>query len=169
MAVTVERMGEDQIRMQLTVNGRRIDQTVKGGRRLIDFLRDDLHLYGTKEGCGEGECGSCTVFIDGLAVLSCLTPMERAVGAQVMTIEGVGTPRELHPLQKAMIEEGGVQCGMCTPGMVLAGIDLLQRNPQPAREEIIAGIAGNLCRCTGYQKIISAIERAAREMAAESG
>lgn len=168
MATTVERIGENQVRMALTVNGRPVDRVVKAGRRLIDFLRDDLHLYGTKEGCGEGECGSCTVFINGTALLSCLIPMERAIGAEVTTIEGVGTPQNLHPLQRAMIEEGGVQCGMCTPGMILAGIDLLQRNPHPERDEIIAGIAGNLCRCTGYQKIIRAIERAAHEMAAES-
>lgn len=168
MAIPVERIGENQVRMTLTVNGRKIDRVVKGGQRLIDFLRDELHLYGTKEGCGEGECGSCTVFVDGLAVLSCLTPMERAIDGHVLTIEGVGTPQNLHPLQRAMIEEGGVQCGMCTPGMVLAGIDLLKRNPHPEREEIIAGIAGNLCRCTGYQKIIRAIERAADEMSAET-
>ncbi len=167
MATPVERIGENQVRMSLTINGRPVDHVVKAGRRLIDFLRDDLHLYGTKEGCGEGECGSCTVFIDGTAVLSCLTPMERAIGRQVITIEGVGTAQNLHPLQRAMIEEGGVQCGMCTPGMVLAGIDLLKRNPHPEREDIIAGIAGNLCRCTGYQKIIRAIERAANEMAGQ--
>lgn len=152
-----------QMHMELTVNGEPVSTFVKGGRRLIDFLRDELHLYGTKEGCGEGECGSCTVFLNGTAILSCMVPMEKANGATVVTIEGIGSRVELHPLQRAMIEEGGIQCGICTPGMVMAGIDLLQRNPHPTREEIIEGIAGNLCRCTGYQKIISAIERTARE------
>jgi carbon-monoxide dehydrogenase small subunit len=153
--------------MELTVNGRPVSTHVKAGRRLIDFLRDDLLLYGTKEGCGEGECGSCTVLLNGTAILSCLVPMERVNGGEIRTIEGAGTPAKLHPLQQAMIEEGGVQCGMCTPGMIMSGIDLLNRNPQPTREEIIEGIAGNLCRCTGYQKIITAIERAAQKLAAD--
>lgn len=152
----------DQVCMELTVNGRRLTTYVRAGRRLIDFLREDLRLTGAKEGCGEGECGSCTVLIDGQAVLACLTPMERANGHAVITIEGLGTPAQLHPLQKAMIEEGGVQCGMCTPGVIMAGVYLLQHNPHPTRQDIVEGITGNLCRCTGYQKIIRAIERAAQ-------
>lgn len=153
----------DQVWMELIVNGRRVSTYAKVGRRLIDFLRDDLRLTGTKEGCGEGECGSCTVLIDGQAVLACLTAMNRASGHEVVTIEGVGTPAQLHPLQKAMIEEGGVQCGICTPGVIMAGVYLLQRKPHPTRQDIVDGITGNLCRCTGYQKIIRAIERAAQE------
>ncbi|MCC6192667.1 MAG: (2Fe-2S)-binding protein [Anaerolineales bacterium] len=156
-----ERQG--QVWMELTVNGRREARSARAGQRLIDFLREDLRLTGAKEGCGEGECGSCTVLLDGLTVLACLTPMERANGRDVVTIEGLGTPAQLHPLQKAMIEEAGVQCGMCTPGVIMSGVYLLQRNPQPTRQDIVEGIIGNLCRCTGYQKIIRAIERAAQE------
>lgn len=152
------------VKMKLTVNGEEVSMMVKGGRRLLDFLRDDLHLTGSKEGCGEGECGSCTVLLDGNSVLSCLTPMERANGRSVITIEGVGSPTNLHPVQAALINEGGVQCGMCTPGMVMSAIDLLQRNPDPTVEEIIEGISGNLCRCTGYKKIIFGVQHAAVEL-----
>lgn len=154
------------ILMQLTVNGRSVSRMAKRGRRLIDFLRDDLRMTGTKEGCGEGECGSCTVFLNGESILSCLVPMERAMNGNVTTIEGIGTPNDLHPVQLAMVQAGGIQCGICTPGMVMSGVALLESNPQPTREEIIAGIAGNLCRCTGYQKIIAAIEMASNEIAA---
>ena len=163
MANFVEKIGEKQVLMEVTINGESVSKVVRAGRRLIDFLRDDLHLYGTKEGCGEGECGSCTVFLNGTAILSCLVPVERAHGGEVLTIEGIGTSVDLHPLQRAMLEEGGIQCGICTPGMVMAGIDLLQRNPEPTREECIEGITGNLCRCTGYQKIVAAVQRAARD------
>ena len=165
MAKTSETASSKHVVMKLHLNGESVSHVVEPGRRLIDFLRDDLHLYGTKEGCGEGECGSCTVLLNGTATLACLTPMERATGGEVLTIEGVGTPENLHPLQRALIEEAGVQCGICTPGMIMAGLDLLQRNPTPTRNEVIEGIAGNLCRCTGYQKIITAIQRAAREPA----
>jgi aerobic-type carbon monoxide dehydrogenase small subunit (CoxS/CutS family) len=154
-----------QILMKLTVNGRAISVYARAGRRLLDFLREDLHLTGTKEGCGEGECGSCTVLLDGVSILSCLTPMEKAIGRRVTTVEGLGTAQRLHPMQKALVEKGGIQCGMCTPGMVLSGVDLLNRNPHPTKEEIVASISGNLCRCTGYQKIIAAVEQAAAEMA----
>jgi carbon-monoxide dehydrogenase small subunit len=155
----------DLILMDLNVNGNKVAMVVKGGRRLLDFLRDDLHLTGSKEGCGEGECGSCTVLLDNRSILACLTPMEKAIGRSITTIEGVGTPDKLHPVQSAMIEEGGVQCGMCTPGMVMSAIDLLNHNQHPKREEIIEGIAGNLCRCTGYKKIILAIEQASHSLA----
>ncbi len=161
MPKTIESRGEQPVLMQVSVNDESVSKRVHGGRRLIDFLRDDLHLYGTKEGCGEGECGSCTVFLNGTATLSCLTPMERASGGEIRTIEGIGTAANLHPLQRALIEEAGVQCGICTPGMIMAGLDLLERNPDPTRDEIIQGIAGNLCRCTGYQRIIVAIQQAA--------
>lgn len=153
-----------QIKMHLIVNGHPVSINARSQRRLIDFLREDLHLTGTKEGCGEGECGTCTVLLDGVSVLSCLIPMERAIGHSIVTIEGVGASASLHPVQKALVEEGGIQCGMCTPGMVMSAIDLISRNPHPSRSEIIAGINGNLCRCTGYQKIIGAIEKASVEI-----
>ncbi len=161
MPKTIEPPAEQRVLMDVRVNDEPVSKVVRGGRRLIDFLRDDLHLYGTKDGCGEGECGSCTVFLNGTATLSCLTPMERASGGEVRTIEGIGTAANLHPLQRAMIAAAGVQCGICTPGMIMAGLDLLKRNPDPTRDEIIQGIAGNLCRCTGYQSIIAAIQKAA--------
>ncbi|PKO04307.1 MAG: (2Fe-2S)-binding protein [Chloroflexi bacterium HGW-Chloroflexi-3] len=150
--------------MDLVINNKHISIRAGGGRCLLDFLREDLSLMGTKEGCGEGECGSCTVLLDGKAVLSCMTPMERAIGREVTTIEGVGRPGNLHPLQQAMMEEGGVQCGFCTPGMIMSGVELLNRKSNPNRDEIVEGISGNLCRCTGYRKIITAIERAAEKM-----
>lgn len=156
------------IRMELNLNGENVSMIVPGGRRLLDFLRDDLHLTGTKEGCGEGECGSCTVLLDNHSVLACLTPMERANECSVVTIEGIGTSNKLHPVQAALINEGGVQCGICTPGMVISAIDLLQNNPNPTVEEIIEGISGNLCRCTGYKKIIIGIQRAAQELRSSS-
>jgi carbon-monoxide dehydrogenase small subunit len=152
---------DKQVFMELTVNGEPVARSVRAGRRLIDFLRDDLQLTGTKEGCGEGRCGSCTILLNGTAILACLTPMEKSQGAAVTTIEGIGSRAKLHPLQQALLAEDAVQCGMCTPGMIMMAIDLLSRNPHPTRDEIIAGIAGNLCRCTGYQKIIAAVERAA--------
>lgn len=161
--------GRSQILMKLTVNEKPVAVHARPGRRLLDFLRDDLRLTGTKEGCGEGECGACTVLMDGVSVLACLTPMERAIGRSVTTIEGVGTAQQLHPVQQALVEAGGIQCGMCTPGMVMSAIDLLQRNPLPSRPEIVAGISGNLCRCTGYQKIVEAIETAATACAARAG
>lgn len=152
------------VNMNLKVNGKEVSMLVKGGRRLVDFLRDDLHLTGTKEGCGEGECGSCTVLLDDHSVLACLTPMERAIGSSVVTIEGIGSPEHLHPVQAAFLDEGGVQCGMCTPGMVMSAVELLNHNPDPTIDEIIEGISGNLCRCTGYKKIIYGVQQAAREM-----
>ena len=165
MAKKIEKVDKEHVLLEVTVNGETIARSVRGGRRLIDFLRDDLQLTGTKEGCGEGRCGSCTIILNGTAILSCLTPMEKSNGGEMITIEGVGSPTRLHPLQQTMIAEDGVQCGMCTPGMIMMAIELLSRNPHPTRDEIIEGIAGNLCRCTGYQKIIAAIERAGSSMA----
>jgi carbon-monoxide dehydrogenase small subunit len=130
-------------------------------RRLIDILRCDLGLKGTKEGCGEGECGACSILMNGKVVLSCLVPAFQADGAEIVTIEGLGTPRDLHPLQKAFMEEGAVQCGFCTPGMIMASGDLLEREPNPTREQIREALSGNLCRCTGYEKIFRAVEKAA--------
>jgi len=128
--------------------------------RLLDVLREQLHLTGTKEGCGEGECGACTVIIDGQIVNSCLVPIAQVNGAEITTIEGVARNGELHAVQQAFIEHGGAQCGICTPGMVLAAVDLLKRNPEPNEDEIRNGLAGNLCRCTGYMKIFESVVRA---------
>ena len=128
--------------------------------RLLDVLREELQLTGTKEGCGEGECGACTVIIDGQIVNSCLVPMAQVNRAEITTIEGVAGVDQLHAVQRAFIEYGGAQCGICTPGMVLAAVDLLSRNPEPTEDDIRKGLAGNLCRCTGYMKIFESVIRA---------
>jgi carbon-monoxide dehydrogenase small subunit len=130
--------------------------------RLLDVLRNDLKLTGTKEGCGEGECGSCSVLLDGMLVNSCLVPVAQACGASIDTIEGISAHASMHPLQEAFLECGGAQCGICTPGMILAAVHLLEKNPEPALAEIREGLAGNLCRCTGYMQIFEAVARAAR-------
>ena len=130
--------------------------------RLLDVLRGQLHLTGTKEGCGEGECGACTVFIDGEIVNSCLVPVAQVNGAEITTIEGVASGDQLHAVQQAFIDCGGAQCGICTPGMVLAAVDLLERNPNPTETDIRNGLAGNLCRCTGYMKIFESVVRACK-------
>ncbi|MFS8086754.1 MAG: (2Fe-2S)-binding protein [Acidobacteriota bacterium] len=131
--------------------------------RLLDVLREQLRLTGTKEGCGEGECGACSVMIDGRIVNSCLVPVAQVAGATIQTIEGIATDDQLHAVQRAFIECGGAQCGICTPGMVLAAVDLLNRNPNPDEAEIRNGLAGNLCRCTGYMKIFESVVRACQE------
>ena len=128
--------------------------------RLLDVLREELHLTGTKEGCGEGECGACTVVLDGRIVNSCLVPVAQVNGSDITTIEGVAHQDQLHAVQQAFIDHGGAQCGICTPGMVLAAVDLLNRNPQPSETDIRNGLAGNLCRCTGYMKIFESVVRA---------
>jgi aerobic-type carbon monoxide dehydrogenase small subunit (CoxS/CutS family) len=133
-------------------------------RRVVDLLREDFHLTGTKEACGEGECGACTILIDGESRLSCLMLAPQLEGRKVITIEGVSSGEQLHPVQKTFVEFGAVQCGFCSPGMILSAVDLLRRNPDPTRTEIREGISGNLCRCTGYQKIVDAVEAAARKM-----
>ncbi len=130
-------------------------------KRLLDVLREDLRLTGTKEGCGEGECGACSVIVDGEVINSCLTPICQAQGARVLTAEGLSHGGRLDPLQQAFLECGAAQCGICTPGMLVSARYLLDANPHPTREQIKDAIAGNLCRCTGYIKIIDAIERAA--------
>jgi carbon-monoxide dehydrogenase small subunit len=150
--------------IKFTVNGKKKEVETTTSTRLLDLLRDDLHLTGTKEGCGKGECGACTVIMNGELVASCLILAPQADGAVITTIEGVGDGTCLDPVQEAFIETGAVQCGFCTPGMILAAKKLLEENPHPDEEEIKRGISGNLCRCTGYQKIFDAIKLAANRL-----
>ncbi len=150
--------------VSFVLNGKEIRIETPSDRRVVDLLREDLHLTGTKEGCGTGECGACTILVDGESRLSCLTVAAQLEGRKVTTIEGLAEGEGLHPVQQAFVELGAVQCGFCTPGMVLTAVDLLQKNPDPTRPEIREGISGNLCRCTGYQKIVDAVEAAARRM-----
>ena len=142
------------------VNGKQQRVGVFPMARLLDVLREELQLTGTKEGCGESECGACTVVIDGRIVNSCLVPVGQVEGSEITTIEGVARDEELHAVQQAFIEHGGAQCGICTPGMVLAAVDLLERNPQPTEADIRTALAGNLCRCTGYMKIFESVTKA---------
>jgi aerobic carbon-monoxide dehydrogenase small subunit len=148
------------------VNGEPVEVEATGMRRLLDVLREDLALTGTKEGCGEGECGACSVLLNGAVVDACLVPVSQAQGASVQTVEGLATNGSLHVLQQAFLETGGAQCGICTPGMLMAGQAFLASGMQPTDDNIREAIAGNLCRCTGYTKIIDAIalasERSAR-------
>lgn len=146
----------------LTVNGRQYSMKVEADLRLIDLLRSQLGLSGTKEGCGKGECGSCTVILDGKTVTSCLVLAVQADGGEILTIEGLGGEDALHLLQESFIRHGAVQCGYCIPGMLMSAKYLLDTNPNPTREEIRRAISGNLCRCTGYKKIIDAIAAVAR-------
>ena len=143
------------------VNGDPVEVSVPGMRRLLDTLREDLGLAGTKEGCGEGECGACSVLLDGQLVDACLVPTSQVEGASVVTVEGLADGSRLNTLQQAFLETGGAQCGICTPGMLLAGEALLASGAEPTEERIREAIAGNLCRCTGYTKIIDAIALAA--------
>jgi aerobic carbon-monoxide dehydrogenase small subunit len=149
--------------IEFKVNGESHKLDVFPMARLLDVLREELRLTGTKEGCGEGECGACTVILNGQIVNSCLVPMAQVSRADVTTIEGVANGAQLHAVQQAFIEHGGAQCGICTPGMVLAAVDLLARNPQPTETEIRVGLAGNLCRCTGYMKIFESVVRACQK------
>jgi carbon-monoxide dehydrogenase small subunit len=148
--------------MTLTVNGTPYEVAVEPRQSLLQMLREELHLTGTKEGCSEGECGACTVLLDGITVDSCLIFALEAQGREVVTIEGLAHGDQLHPIQKTFAEYGAVQCGFCTPGMILAAKALLDSNPHPTEAEIRQGISGNLCRCTGYVKIVEAIQAAAR-------
>lgn len=145
----------------LRVNGEERTVCVPPMKRLLDVLREDLHLTGTKEGCGEGECGSCSVRINGELVNSCLVPVLQASGSEVETVEGLSCGGPLHPLQQAFLQCGGAQCGICTPGMLMAAKHLLERNPHPNLAEIREGLAGNLCRCTGFVRIFESVLSAA--------
>ena len=146
---------------RFTVNGEPVEIRATGSRRLLDVLREDLALTGTKEGCGEGECGACSVLVDGAVVDACLVPVSQADGTQVRTVEGLAEPGTLGVLQQAFLETGGAQCGICTPGMLMAGEAFLASGADPTEDAIREAIAGNLCRCTGYTKIIEAIALAA--------
>ena len=149
--------------LTMILNGEEVTVQVKPSATLVEVLRDQLELTGTKVACGEGECGACTVLLDGQPVNSCLLPAHKAQGREVLTVEGLAPLGELHPLQKAFVEHGAVQCGYCTPGMLMSAKALLDRNPDPTEEEIRLAISGNLCRCTGYAKIVEAIKAAASD------
>jgi len=149
--------------ISFSVNGQPRTLQVYPIERLLDVLREQLHLTGTKEGCGEGECGACSVFINGKMVNSCLVPVAQVEGAEIKTIEGIATDNQLNAVQQAFIECGGAQCGICTPGMVMAAVDLLGRNANPTDADIRNGLAGNLCRCTGYMKIFESVVRACQK------
>jgi carbon-monoxide dehydrogenase small subunit len=156
-------MSDGRQNVRFIINGK--DETVHVApmKRLLDVLREDLHLTGTKEGCGEGECGSCSVRMNGELVNSCLVPMLQAEGASIQTVEGLAADGVLHPLQRAFLRCGGAQCGMCTPGMLMAAAQLLSINPHPSMAEIREGLAGNLCRCTGFIRIFESVVAAAAE------
>ena len=154
-------MSADCPTIRFTVNGQQVAVETLPMKRLLDVLREDLHLTGTKEGCGEGECGSCSVRMNGELVNSCLVPVLQAEGACIQTVEGLAINGELHPLQKAFLQCGGAQCGICTPGMLMAATQLLSINPHPGMPEIREGLAGNLCRCTGFTRIFESVIAAA--------
>ncbi len=148
--------------ISLIVNGEQVEAAVEPNTTLVQFLREDLGLTGTKHGCGLGDCGACTVIMDGKPVNSCLVLAVQANGRNVLTIEGLAENGKLHPIQQAFVDKGAIQCGFCTPGMILSAKALLAENPRPTEQEIRTAISGNLCRCTGYQKIVEAIQEAAK-------
>jgi carbon-monoxide dehydrogenase small subunit len=150
--------------ISLKVNGKQYSLEVDAKDMLLHVIREKIGLTGTKEGCGTGECGACTVLVDGTPVNSCLYFAIRADGREILTIEGLGTPAQLHPLQQAFMDNAGVQCGFCAPGMLLSAKALLDKNPNPTEHEIRVGIAGNICRCSGYVKIVKAVKQAAVEL-----
>ena len=151
--------------VHFTVNGKECAVQAPPMKRLLDVLREDLRLTGTKEGCGEGECGSCSVRMNGELVNSCLVPVLQAEGAEIQTVEGLASNGKLHPVQQAFLDCGGAQCGICTPGMLMAAVQLIERNPHPSMAEIREGLAGNLCRCTGFARIFESVLAAATRVA----
>lgn len=154
----------EKMQIVLTVNGKDYDLLIAPNRTLAQALREELELTGTKQGCEVGDCGSCTVLLDGEPVNSCLVLAVQAQGREITTIEGVADGNKLHPIQEAMVEHGAVQCGFCSPGMILSAKSLLEKNPNPGQDEIRQALSGNLCRCTGYQKIVEAVQDAAGKM-----
>ena len=150
--------------LHVTINGQGYELQTEPNRRLIDILREDMGLTGTKEGCGEGECGACTILLDGKAVHACLVVAAQLENREVLTIEGLLKNGRLHPLQQAFIQEGAIQCGYCTAGMIMTALGLLLDNPHPTEDEIRRAIAGNICRCSSYREIICAIQKGAEEM-----
>ena len=144
--------------ISITLNGRSRDDAIPGNMLLVDFLRETVGLTGTKIGCGNGECGACTVLMDGRAVCSCLMPLGRAQGRRIETIESLGDPDDLHPIQRTLVERGAFQCGFCTPGVVMSLVALLEENPKPDDDEIRSALQGNLCRCSGYVKLLEAVK-----------
>ena len=155
------------MQITITVNGAKRELEVTPYTRLLDLLREDLGLTGVKEGCGKGECGACTVIMNGELTASCLVPAPQADQAEIVTVEGLGTKDDLHPIQESFVEAGAVQCGYCIPGMVLASKRLLDEKPKPTEKEVRYGLSGNICRCTGYAKIIDAVMLAADKLAVE--
>jgi carbon-monoxide dehydrogenase small subunit len=153
--------------IQMTVNGELVEAAVEPNRTLLQFLREDLGLTGTKHGCGLGDCGACTVILDGKPVNSCLVLAVQARGRDVLTIEGLAEDGNLHPIQQAFVEKGAIQCGFCSPGMILSAKALLDENPNPTELEIRTALSGNLCRCTGYQQIVAAVQEAAGSLQSE--
>ena len=151
--------------LRITINGEKMELAVEPGMMLLDLLRDRLSLTGTKKGCGHGECGACTVIMDGKAISSCITPVMMAMDANIETIEGVSDgDGKLHPIQQSFIDKGAVQCGFCTPGMIMSAKALLSENPNPSKADIKEALSGNICRCTGYKKIVDAVLDAAMAM-----
>ncbi len=153
---------------KLMVNGQEKTVTTDPRRSLLEVLREDLAMTGAKYACGEGQCGACTVLVDGRRVRSCITPVSQVDQKTIVTIEGLASDDVLHPVQEAFVEEGAIQCGFCTGGMILAAIDLLEKNPRPTQNEIVQGMNGNICRCNGYPKIVNAVRRAAEKLGGRS-
>lgn len=163
----VDSTGEPLVAIAVTLNGDRVQGAVPARRTLLEWLREDVRLTGTKQGCDTGDCGACTVLLDGEPVLACLVLAVEADGARVETVESLARGSELHPLQAAFVANGAAQCGYCTPGMLMSAKALLDRGGVPSRDDVKQALAGNLCRCTGYVKILDAVEQAARELAAD--
>ncbi len=158
-----------KLHVKTTINGDPVEFLTDAESTLLDALRDELHLTGTKEGCGTGDCGACSVVLDGRLVCSCLVLAPEIEGRSVQTVEGIAQGERLHPLQQKLLEHAALQCGVCTPGIVVAGVALLEKNPSPTEEQVRYWLAGNLCRCTGYDKIIRAVLDTASELRGEAG
>ncbi len=156
------------IPIRFTLNGEKVNLEVAAGETALDVIRERLSLKGTKEGCGMGECGACTILVDGKSVNACLMAAPQLDGRTVMTVEGLGNEETLHPLQEALLDHHGVQCGFCTPGILMSAQSLIQETPRPTREQVVDAISGNLCRCTGYRQIVDAIEDGAKKANGET-